>query len=306
MLWWQQSRDLTRGQVNQALTHINAARDASGTSSATRVCELYFHALNKLWNAHAQFSGDPRRADTPAFIALLRELAPDHAGLLSDPRLERLVAFSPEVLDHSTLRSRDYRPGQVLDERVRRDATERHRKLRIAHSRWVQDGADVERLLKRLAEFLYMVRSNIAHGEKTPYGPDLEKARRDEAVSEVTYQLLELIVDRLLGSPSRRLVSYGTLKPGSANASVLEGLPGRWTGCRIRGRIRQIDGLPGLRWDPHAEEIDAMLMESPGLHERWAELDRFEGRSYRRRLVSVEADKVPQVANFYEVNSDAG
>ena len=302
MLWWQQSNELVSGHLDQALAHINAARDAPA-SSATRTCELYFLALNKLWNAHALHAGDPARADTPAFIALLRELSLDGDEFLLDSRLERLVAFTPEVLDHQTLKSRGYRPGQVLDDPLRRDATEKHRKLRNAHLRWVQDGADADRLLKKLAEFLYVIRSNIAHGEKTPYGPDLEKTRRDEAVSQTTRPTLDLILDRLLALPSCRLVSYGTLKPGGENASVLAALRGQWTTCRIRGRIRQIDGLPVLYLDQSAEEIEAMMMESPGLHDRWADLDRFEGIRYGRRLISVLADRVPLVANCYVATS---
>ena len=303
MLWWQQSNEQVGGHyLNQALAHINAARDASG-SSATRTCQLYFLALNNLWNAHAQHSGEPRRSDTPAFIALLKELAPDPDEFLRDPRLERLVAFTPEVLDHHTLKSRGYRPGQALDDPLRRDATEKHQKLRNAHSRWAQDGADADRLLKKLAEFLYVIRSNIAHGEKTPYGPDLEKARRDEAVSEATCPILDLILDRLLASPSRRLVSYGTLKPGAENESVLAALPGEWTACRIRGRMRQIDGLLLLDEDHLAEEIEVMLLESPGLNDRWVDLDRFEGIRYRRRLVSALANQVPLFANCYVANS---
>jgi gamma-glutamylcyclotransferase (GGCT)/AIG2-like uncharacterized protein YtfP len=302
MLWWQKSQELI-GHVNEALMHINAARDESVSSSATKICELYFHALNKLWNAHAQHSCEPARADTPAFIALLKELAVGHDDLLSDSRLEGLVALTPQVLNHSTLKSAGYRPAQVLDDRLRRDATEEHRKLQNAYSRWVQDKADTAGVLKKLAEFLYVIRSNIAHGEKTPYGPDLEKIRRDEMVSKATFPLLELIIDRLFASPSCRLVSYGTLKPGGENASVLADIPGRWTACRIRGRIQQTDGLPSLRWDPRAEEIEAMVLESPSLNDRWMDLDRFEGRRYQRRLVSIMADQLLWIANCYEANS---
>ena len=46
MLWWQQARD-DDGHINEALSHINAARDTSTSSPSTRTCELYFHALNK-------------------------------------------------------------------------------------------------------------------------------------------------------------------------------------------------------------------------------------------------------------------
>jgi hypothetical protein len=57
-----------------------------------------------------------------------------------------------------------------------------------------------ERVMKRLAELLYVVRSNNAHGEKTPYGPDIEKLKQDEMVCSIIIPiqlaLLMLILDR--------------------------------------------------------------------------------------------------------------
>jgi gamma-glutamylcyclotransferase (GGCT)/AIG2-like uncharacterized protein YtfP len=301
MFWWQQARAHI-GHVNQALSHINAARDTSASSSATRTCELYFHALNRLWNSHAQHSNDTRRADTPAFIALVQTLLGTHDALLRDQRIQSLAVFTPEVLDHSTLNARGYRPGRRIGERDRRDATERHRNLRSALSRWMEDGSDAGRVLKKLAEFLYVIRSNIAHGEKTPYGPDLEKARRDEDVSSVATPALDAIVDGLLGWPSRRLVVYGTLKPGGSNAKVLEDIGGQWSPCRVPGRIQQVDGLPRFQWRPGDPDVDAMLLKSDGLLDRWRDLDRFEGKGYRRHLVSLTSNDQVWVANCYEAH----
>lgn len=243
------------------------------------------------------------RADTPAFIALLQGLPPEEQErVLRDSRLRALVEFSPEVMNHFTLNSRRYRPGQPISDSDRRHATEEHRKLRSAHTRWIADPHESARVLKNLAEFLYVVRSNIAHGEKTPYGPDLDKARRDEEVSSVTVPVLNAIANSLLGRPDRKLLAYGSLRPGQSNATVIEALGGEWSPCRVRGRLSEIDGLVRLRWEPTAGYVDAMMLDSAALADSWQDLDDFEGSRYRRHLVSVRVDDHLCVANCYEAH----
>lgn len=301
MRWWQKPELL--GHVTQALTHLNEARAAGPELTATRLCELRFHALNNLWTALADLEGQAGRADTPSFISLLSrtpvELRP---MLLRTQQLASLAAFTPEVLDHDVLRRRGYRPGKPIPDVVRREASERHRKLRARLANFLagQPEATADRVLKRLAEFLYVVRSNIAHGEKTPYGPDLEKTERDETVSRVTVPILDLIVDLLLDRPSHKLVAYGTIRPGGANQTVLDAVQGHWVPCRIPGHLRERDGLSLFRWDPAAQPVEAMLLYSSDLEQQWRRLDQFEGQSYRRTLVPAHADGVHHIANVYE------
>jgi hypothetical protein len=71
MTWW--SNADFAGDLNEVLSHVNEATHAPN-SSATRICELYFHALNKWWNAFARYQSVPGRADTPSFIGLLRSM----------------------------------------------------------------------------------------------------------------------------------------------------------------------------------------------------------------------------------------
>ena len=40
------------------------------------------------------------------------------------------------------------------------------------------------RVVKKTAELLYIVRSNMAHGEKTKYGPDIDKRKRGVSVCQ--------------------------------------------------------------------------------------------------------------------------
>jgi hypothetical protein len=296
MRWWQDPG--YAGFVHEALAHINEARNLS--TRATDTCRLLFLALNKLWNGRAAHEGRSL-ADTPAFIALLQTIT-DRARdewLRSDPTTA-LVNFTPEVLDHHVLNTLGHRPGSSLSDSDRRDATERHRKIRRSHSEWKGGGIESDGVVKRLAELLYVIRSNIQHGEKTPYGPDHEKLRRDEQVSSLTVPVQQAIMQYLLDTPDEKLVAYGTLKPGGANASVLGGVEGSWCPCILRGRQSSVGGLLHFCWDPHGAETGAMLFSAPGLAGRWPEIDRFEGPSYRRHLVTVTVANALAVANCYE------
>ena len=112
MTWW--SNADFAGDLNEVLSHVNEATDAP-SSSATHICELYFHALNKWWNAFARHQGELGRADTPSFIGLLRSLCDSsRLTLLNCKPINDLVDLCPEVLDHSVLKLRGYRPGKIL------------------------------------------------------------------------------------------------------------------------------------------------------------------------------------------------
>ena len=112
---------------------------------------------------------------------------------------------------------------------------------------------------------------------------------------------LELAVHRLLGQPEHKLAAYGTLVPGDRNHGRVAHLRGAWQRCFVRGsRWTGADGDPRFRWNPDDPEVDAMLLVSRDLPSAWAELDRFEGRAYRRRLVPLRAEDGHHVAYLYE------
>jgi len=74
---------------------------------------------------------------------------------------------------------------------MREQASELHERLIQFYNNRTNDS----RIVSTLCRLLYMVRSNLAHCGKTPYGPDLEKSTRDEAVGEVIYPLLSLCLN---------------------------------------------------------------------------------------------------------------
>jgi hypothetical protein len=307
MAWWQNSD--FQDHVDEVLTHINEAADTSQAARATRTCELFFHALNKLWNAFALHDGKPGRADTPSFISLLQSLSEDSRSiLLKSTVLKKLVDLTPEVMDHFVLNSRGYRSGQEITPPLMRDATEKHRKLQNALSALIAEKpeATADGVLKKLAEFLFVVRSNIAHGEKAPYGRDLHKARRDEKVSALVVPVQKVIIDLLFDRPSERLVAYGTLCPGGANEEILKQLGGGWQQCWVHGTIQERGSLSYFRWEPRDKAIEAMLFTAPTLATSWEELDRFEGSRFQRHVIPVQSQGIWLVANVFEERRSYG
>lgn len=206
-------------------------------------------------------------------------------------------------MNHDTLTKNGYRPGQITPN-LKKKASKEHQKLIAAYSELSGQRNNKEfedRVLKRVAELVYIIRSNIAHGEKTPYGPDLEKAKRDEEVCTSIVPIQFILFDMLLGCPNEKFFIYGTLAANKPNHMILSDLEGSWERCTTTGEVAEVDNLPALRWDPSDSNIvDGWLFASPDLGQHWERLDRFEGESYERRLILVKSEAGISVANAYQ------
>lgn len=294
------------GHITEAVIHFNEALDAANRRrSSVEISRALFDGLNKIqteWVLHRSGEFEPQIGEIKAFQLMTLEIGPvAREQLLRSPELESVVAFEPQVMNHDTLRRRGYRPDIVIDPALVSAASEQHRKLVTAYLdlRSVKNIEVENRVLKRAAELLYVVRSNIAHGEKTPYGPDLAKRERDERVCDVAVPLQLLLFDLLLDRPSTRLVAYGTLAPGKPNHSFLQDIVGSWEPCQMQGSLTFSKGLPRFSWNPAGAEIDAELFVSEALPEAWRRIDDFEGTAYKRRLVTVSRSVGVSVANVY-------
>lgn len=115
----------------------------------------------------------------------------------------------------------------------------------------------------------------------------------------------ERLVNTLFDA-DRKLVVYGTLKPGEKNARVLSELDGEWRDAFVHGTLHQegwgaVHGFPAIRLDPGAPAVPAKLLVSAALPDHWARLDRFEGEEYQRVLTLVHDDRaIVAVANIYQ------
>jgi gamma-glutamylcyclotransferase (GGCT)/AIG2-like uncharacterized protein YtfP len=292
------------GHLNEAMIHFNESieADAEGASRVA-IAGYLSNTLNKIqteWllRENQQAMGQVRSFQTMIANAVASD---DQTEFLLSGEVKNLVYLEPRIMNHNTLTQHRYRPGVEIEPDLVAKASEEHKRVCTAYDEFLSQASDEtrQRVLKRVAELLYVVRSNIAHGEKTPYGPDLNKWERDESVCRVVVPLQKLLVNLLLDKPDQKLVVYGTLAPGQLNYSVLEDLQGTFEKCIVHGRIDESNQLLFFAWQIEGPAIDAQLLTSPKLRSRWVDLDRFEGNAYKRQLVPVEKNSGISVANIY-------
>ena len=158
------------GHLIGAIVHFNRAREIA-ENSAVEVARTLFNGLNKLQTHWLLHQSQPELGEVKAFQSMILDsLQPEaRSDLLRSTELGVVVAFEPKILNHNVLNRHRYPPGSEIDPRLFSEASEVHRKLTNAFHEVVSgDAATEERLIKRTAELLYIVRSNLAHGEKTP------------------------------------------------------------------------------------------------------------------------------------------
>lgn len=316
-IWWQTS---SLSFLETALSKINLANNKS--NHVEKTSDL-FQALNVIWNQFYDFRKNlnqltteevrfQRRADTESFSELLKQGLSEQGIqlVLQSDQLKNIVNLEPRIMNYEVLRRNSYDPTNISKE-LKRKSQERHTKLVDSFSsyqqkRWKRQTIDeLDELLKDLAKLLYVVRSNNAHGEKTPRGPDWQKVKRDQTVCQAINPLLELIIDLIFAQPSTRLAVYGTLAPNKPNESVLSNLKGDWINGKVNGLIEQVENLPSFKWVSNDREIEIQLFCSEELPKSWSKIDRFEGGNHRRILVPVKLENnVFTVANIYSFKSE--
>lgn len=298
------------GHLKDAIIHFNRACEADGKGvSRVEIVRYLSDALNKIkteWSSHeTQWDdGEVKSFQTMITKAINEE---DQTDCLRSDDVKNLVYFEPQIMNHDTLRRHQYKPDEEIEPELAKRASEVHKKVRIAYDEFLSTTSDEtkKRMLKRLAELLYIVRSNIAHGEKTPYGPDLNKRKRDESVCRVVAPLQKLFINLLLDKPDQKLVVYGTLAPGQPNYGMLERLHGSFEECKVKGSIEEVNQLPFFVWKPHGQLVKAKLFTSSSLPSHWENLDRFEGENYKRILIPVKKADSISIANVYVKNQNS-
>ena len=292
--WWQ-TQDMD-GHLCGVLRHIKHARTSS-IPDRTGICRVLFDAVNNTWTAFNDSQNKPKRDDKASIKDLIiNGMSIRHEEFLDSEELQRLVEFQPHVINHRTLKNNKHRPGQDIGPILLDEATKVHSQLVDTYKTYQESPSSdtQEPLLEEAAELLYIVRSNIAHGEKNPYG------LRDAEVCGVVKPILDLLIELIFDKPSHKFVVYGTLAPGSPNESKLADMEGSWQECKIRGQKVDHGGLPYFTWDPDADEIDANMLQSEALPDEWSDLDKWEGNSYNRILIPAKVGDHYIVGNTYE------
>lgn len=299
--WW--ADDRLHLDLADALNHVNTARAIDGRTPNADLdaCESLFKALNKLMSAFqiARPREQAEESDTSALRRLVAQVTSDEADALWDSGpMKRLTQLEPAIEDHFVLRR--YLLTQQIPLAEREQARAAHERVKRRYGRYADrpNAENRRKLGDALAELLWVVRSNLAHGEKTAAGRDASRNERNRQVSAVTVGVLENLLDTLLDHPSRKLLVYGTLPPGHANHPQLTAVEGVWAEVTVRGVIGKVEGLPALRCDTHGEPQRLQLLKSEHLPLYWQELDHLKRARYQRVLVPYSSPA--GVANVYE------
>jgi len=119
----------------------------------------------------------------------------------------------------------------------------------------------------------------------------------EEDLTEIKHRLsheqMLNLVNEVLGNPSNRLGTYGTLSPGQINHHIVKALRGEWLIGTTYGRLQphgwgNVYGFPAMVFDPFGRAIPIYVLESPDLPEGFESLDRFEGPEYQRVVLPIK------------------
>jgi gamma-glutamylcyclotransferase (GGCT)/AIG2-like uncharacterized protein YtfP len=107
-------------------------------------------------------------------------------------------------------------------------------------------------------------------------------------------------------SVEERLIVYGSLAQGAANAHILAPYEGVWLRGSVTGELESagwgsVQGYPGIRLIPSAPRIAVWVFCSKHLPSLWTDLDRFEGPDYRRTITEVTIEEADVQAQIYEL-----
>jgi gamma-glutamylcyclotransferase (GGCT)/AIG2-like uncharacterized protein YtfP len=299
--WWRRAE--LRGELEAILGLFNEARRETGVDEE-RAARKLFDALNRSWNAFRRFAPEPPQSDWQALKWLFVDGLPasEALALASSEELAALAAIEPPILDHSILLERGVLGSTAeIPQDVQRHAQAKHLKVRRALERFMEtQGADeLERILVRTADVLYVTRSNLMHGEKFA-GPDPRRRARDRIIAAAATRVVQLFLDLTFDRPSTRLAVYGSLRPGGENAAALDDIAGSWREGSVYGVIEDVNDIPVLSWGHGGDPVEVLVLTSDDLPRHFGRLDEFEGNRYARILVPVEsADGEVVVANIY-------
>ncbi|MEI7411778.1 gamma-glutamylcyclotransferase family protein [Pectobacterium aroidearum] len=108
-----------------------------------------------------------------------------------------------------------------------------------------------------------------------------------------------------------RLFVYGTLRPGHANAYILENIGGEWVPGYVTGMFYEsgwgaATGFPGLILDEQGAHVGGYLFLSNNLEAHWTMLDEFEEGYDRVEVVVTTAEGQQVTAWVYQLQPQQG
>ena len=107
-----------------------------------------------------------------------------------------------------------------------------------------------------------------------------------------------------------RLFVYGTLRPGHANAYILENIGGEWLPGYVTGTFYErgwgaAADFPGIVLDENGAQVHGYLFLSPHLTAHWLMLDEFEDGYDRVKVVVTTEEGEQLTAWVYQLQPKA-
>lgn len=297
--WWQDPQ--CQGDLTEIVRQLRQAVRAQATGLVGST-HCFFNALNLAQNALAGITSQMQTSEVVRFERLLVDgISLAHREWLArEPAVEYLARFTPLIMDMRMVRDRmpGY-PAGATREQIPKElvnaATGQHRALAATHRAWQAGEVSGDDVLRQLARLLYLVRSNIAHGEKTDDPSDLERWIRDRNVCGVALPAAVAVIEGLFAFPSEHLITTGPYQRWPL--SPLRKLSGEWSRAYMNGYIN----AAGFRWQTHAPPVEVSVFTCAELRNWWAPLDELYGPSVLRLPTPVRSKGgAAFVAQVYE------
>jgi gamma-glutamylcyclotransferase (GGCT)/AIG2-like uncharacterized protein YtfP len=224
----------------------------------------------------------------------------EKSNLINSKAFKEIIFYTPLIMSDAVLEHKRYNPDEISEE-LREKASITHKRL-IDNYNSPRRRDDI--IITSLCKLLYEVRSNMKHCGKTPYGPDLDKSKRDEEICKLIHPTLSEIINILLEKPNDKLLLYGTLKTGKSNSSILDNYRNTSKNVSIWGFIEMENNLPYYTFSISSSqnEIKAELIYNNELNTHFDKLDEFEGTTYRRIKVPFKNENEVEIGQVYEKN----
>jgi gamma-glutamylcyclotransferase (GGCT)/AIG2-like uncharacterized protein YtfP len=288
--WWDSS-DLNYRDLVAGLDHLREAKRESERRNPMGEYEAYVRATIRF--ARGFHGGQDDQGEGSRIRRYVRAILSQDQfePLLKSEATRALVGLRPPIFDEKIARELRALMGRFdLTEAELEKARKAHRALIEAYRFYFQNPSQDARcgLSKQLGQLFWLIRCNLDHGEKTPYGLDLEKAERDRTVLERAMPVISGFLNCALDLPSHRLVVYGTLRSDGQYHDRIADLGNRRWVAKITGRLDDVDGhavlVPLAAGDVDVEVYESNLLTP----DYWDRLDTFEGQlMYRREFIPV-------------------
>ena len=298
--------------ITKIINHINIANDFKNPVEkcgklfeALDIIHYYYYEFRKNLNQLSINEKHDNFFDREAYIQLMLKdfTKEEKKEIIFSDDFRNFLTFRPLIMDNEIVAKLTYNKTKVSDEEIQVQSNWVHKSLIDEYEKFKRREDSTDKIISKFSKLIYVVRCNIKHHGKYPYGPIKIEADRDNAVCKLVNNILLKILNILLGYPDKKVAVYGTLKKNGVNHSIIEKYNISPEMGHVKGYIEIKENLPYFIWDLDGEKIEVEMYHSLS-EENFAELDKFESL-YVRILIPVYINKNIVISNIYSVNPES-